>query len=142
MSNISTDLSSYASIGAVIKTASVHTNGNVASYFLMYVLCFMSFAYALPFKSPFIFSFKNINEAIAFCLISLVISLGLWGMKVCILCRCESSFLTAFPPLAPSSFIPILRLYCVIILPKLKLSLSFSGIALYPWVWMSIELCW
>ena len=133
MSNIATSLSSYASMRDVKNTASVHAVGDVASYLLIYVRFLLPFSHSLPFMYPFIFSFKSINEATAFCLISLAISLGSCGMKVCILCSCKSSFLTEFPPLAPSSFSPLLRLYYVILIAKMNFSLSFSDIALYPW---------
>ena len=123
MSNITIALYLYASMRSVRRTAFVHAVGDVAYSFLMYVRFLLTFAHALPFTFPFIFSFKNINEAISFCLIYLVISLGSWGMEVCILCRCESSFLTTFPPLATSSFSTLLRLYCVIMILKMKLSL-------------------
>ena len=123
MSNIATALYSYASMRAIRKTASVHAVGDVASYLLIYACCLMTCAHDLTFTSPFIFSFKNINEEISFCIISLVISLGSWGMKVCILCSRESSFLNTFPPLAPSSFSPLLRLYCVIMMTKINMSL-------------------
>ena len=141
MSNIATSLSSYASMRAVKNTAYVHAMGDVASPFLMYMCCLLPFAHALLFTSPFIFSFKSINEATAFCLISLVISLGQLVMQVCILCSCERSFLTVFSILYPSSFGHLLRLYCVIMIPKMKLSFSFLDIALYPWVWINIGLC-
>ena len=141
MSNIVTALSSYASMRDVRNTNSVHAVGDVAYSFLMYIQCLLPFEHALPFMSPFLFYFKNVNETITFCLVSLVILLGSWGMKVCILCSFESSFLTAFYPLSPSSFVPLLMLYCVIMIPKMKLSLSFSDISLYPWVWMNIGLC-
>ena len=116
----------FASITAVVNSASVVTVGLVASSLFMYDLWVPPFAHALALIVPSCFCVRKIRLFLVFSFSSLVRSDIMMGLNTSsLLCSCDNSLLMASFPFLPYFKIPFLKLYVLVLHTPVRL-LSFA----------------